>query len=1158
MNLALYADQAAGHPAKKAETSSEQQRWSQVYTCAKALSIVQHCQRQKKLTLVVAADMRLAQTLQKELHFFAGSETPVFLFPDWNLLPYDPLSPPVDVVADRMAAMHKLSTTRYGICVTTVNALMQRQVTAERLKQCCLTLKKGERLDLQALRRRLTAMVYENVPQVESVGQFAVRGSLLDLWSPGRETPIRVDFFDDEIDSLRCFDAVSQTSISNLETITVLPTREFVINPSVIESFRQGFRLQLSSAADEVPVYQKISSGIIAEGIEYYLPLLLNDMENLIDHLPASVPLFYDGGLPERLDKQWGEIKARYIQAREQNDWPPLPPERHYFKPADVLQHMRSCSRIELNTFAAAEQPHQHKLGSRRLPALAVQPDMRKPLVKLERFMDRFRGRVLFVAETPGYREQILELLKQSKIQVKIVVSWSDFLASSEPHCLCVGHINEGVILKNPPLAIITDSQLLGQKIKQKKTRLRTQDAKYLIQNPRELQPGCPVVHEEYGVGRFLGLQIDAELTGHPSEFLVLEYHGGDKIYVPVSALQLIRRYSDGSEDNPPLNKLASKDWQRAKKKAAQKAYDVAAELLDTEARRSACKGTPLRAGKADYSLFSNQFAYQETADQAQAIMDVAHDLHKTKPMDRIVCGDVGFGKTEVAMRAAFIAALSGKQTAVLAPTTLLVNQHFQTFSSRFANWPVKIACLSRFRSPGAQKRVAEELLDGSLDVVIGTHKLLSKNVRFKRLGLIIIDEEQRFGVRHKERLRAMQADCHTLTLTATPIPRTLNMSLSGLRELSIITTPPARRCAIQSFISEWKDSLISDACEREIRRGGQIYFIHNKIEGMEEIADRLRALLPRADIRIAHGRMQKDKLEKTTLDFYRQRFSVLVCTTIIENGIDVPSANTIIVNQADHMGLSQLHQLRGRVGRSHHKAYAYFLLSCPRGLLAEDALKRLEAVESLSDLGVGFSIAAQDLEIRGAGELLGKEQSGHIHAIGFSLYNDLLKRAVRTLKSGCVPDLDQPLNVAGNVDLGMPALIPESYVPDTNLRLVLYRRIASMENTDVLDALKAEIIDRFGLLPDYTKNLFACTALKLCAQPLGIRRIDVHDGHGSITFYPWAKINTQALLSMIKQDAQRYRFSNTHRLSFKHDWHEFDERRQALKSMIETIREKT
>ena len=1256
MGAALKTTRAVGK--RKTIAVPGVQRWSQLYTCAKALAVVQHCRQQRKPGLCIATDMRAACSWQKELRFFAPPALPVFLFPDWNLLPYDRLSPPADIVAERMAARQKLSAPQFGICVTTINALLQRQVSPRYAQQHCLLLKKGERHGLNALRHRLVAMAYENSPQVDSVGQFAVRGSLIDLWSPSCDRPVRVDFFDDEIDSLRCFDVSKQTSIASIDSLLVLPLREFTINPTVIKSFRQRCQQQFGSAADTVSVYEQLSDNVVPTGIEYYLPYLLDDTSSLLDHLPSHTQLFYDSSTPERIEKLWDEIRERYLHAREENVWPPLPPEQHYFQSAEITQRMRSHACIELAAFATPDlseqhppptasaaasagqvldpdhteqrlapaasaaasagqvldpdrSAHQHRppaspnhseqrlapaasdrteqrrplaspaapnhngnhplplaspaasnhngnhplpLTTRRLPPLALQLNTHKPLSQLEHFVHHFQGRILFVAETLGYREQLLELLDQANIQVKVVNGWSAFLQHSATCCLCVGEISEGVILKDPALAIIADSQLLGQKTKQSRTALRAADTKYLIQNPEELALGCAIVHEEYGVGRFLGLQVDTELTGYPTEFLVLEYRDGDKIYVPVSALQLIRRYSGSDDQDPPLHKLGSKEWQKAKRKAAQKAYDVAAELLDTEARRQACKATVLRANQADYLLFSNQFAYQETPDQAQAIADITHDLQQTKPLDRIVCGDVGFGKTEVAMRAVFIAVHSGHQAVVLTPTTILANQHFQTFSSRFADWPVRLACLSRFCSARTQKRIEEELLNGTLDIVIGTHKLLHGNIRFKRLGLIVIDEEQRFGVRHKERLKAMQANCHTLTLTATPIPRTLSMSLSGLRELSIITTPPPRRRAIQTFVSEWDDKMIADACEREMQRGGQIYFIHNNIETIEETAEYLRELLPQADIRSAHGRMRKDMLGKITLHFYRRRFSILVCTTIIENGIDVPSANTIIVNQADRMGLSQLHQLRGRVGRSHHKAYAYFLLSHARGLLQDQALRRLEAIESLSDLGAGFSIAAQDLEVRGAGELLGKEQSGHIHAIGFSLYNDLLKRTIQALQSGHVPDVEHALNIASDIDLGEPALIPENYVPDANVRLILYRRIAAMENTDMLEALKMEIIDRFGLLPDYTKNLFACASLRLHCQALGIRRIDVREEQGSIVFHQQAAINTEALLNLIKKEPHRYHFRNSYRLNMQHHWSDVNARYQGVKNLLAAI----
>ncbi|TAN47511.1 MAG: transcription-repair coupling factor [Methylococcaceae bacterium] len=768
------------------------------------------------------------------------------------------------------------------------------------------------------------------------------------------------------------------------------------------------------------------------------------------------------------------------------------------------------------------------------LPELALQPSLKQPAEALQRFLDQHAGRVLFVAETAGHREALLNNLAKYGLKPKVADSWRQFLSIEHKLCIVVAPMDQGVLLDQPAIAIITETQLSGDKVRQRRRRRRSAERQLenIFRNLEELEIGSPVVHRDHGVGRYLGLQT-LEIGGNPGEYLTLEYANQDKIYVPVSSLHLVGRYSGASPETAPLHKLGSDQWEKAKRRALEKIRDVAAELLDIQARRAA-RARPTYASLGnEYTAFSATFPFEETPDQENAIRDVLADLTSPRPMDRVVCGDVGFGKTEVAMRAAFVAALCGKQVAVLVPTTLLAQQHYQNFRDRFADWPLHIEVLSRFVAAKQQTQILQQVADGKVDILIGTHTLLQKGVEYHNLGLVIIDEEHRFGVRQKEHFKKLRSELDLLTLTATPIPRTLNMALSGLRDISIIASPPANRHPIKTFVSEWNDVLIQEACLREIRRGGQIYFLHNKIETMEKTAESLGKLVPDARIRFAHGQMPERELEQLMLDFYHQRFNLLLCTTIIESGIDVPSANTIIIERADLLGLAQLHQLRGRVGRSHHRAYAY-LLTAPPALLTSDATKRLEAIEASGELGAGFMLSSHDLEIRGAGELLGEGQSGNMEEIGFSLYTELLERAVNAIKSGKQPELiDAPLESGPEIDLQCPALIPDDYLPDVHVRLVLYKRIAGAANDEELRALQVEMIDRFGLLPAQSKNLFAIAELKLAASKLGIRKIEAGPSGGRILFNAEPDIDPLKIIQLIQTQPKAYKLDGPEKLRF-------------------------
>ncbi|HXW74328.1 MAG TPA: transcription-repair coupling factor, partial [Steroidobacteraceae bacterium] len=847
----------------------------------------------------------------------------------------------------------------------------------------------------------------------------------------------------------------------------------------------------------------------------------------LFDYLPADAVIVHDAALPRSLGKAWAEIGARYEDRRHDIERPVLAPAELFLEPQELQAALERFAAITLDAFKAddslpGEAAEVHNFPTSAPRELRIDVRAEQPFAPLDAFLRAFEGRVLLAADSPGRREVLQEMLRTHGHSVSLVEGWEAFAESTARLALTVAPDLEGLTLTAPPIAVIAEAQLFGARARQERRRKRAADPEAILRDLQDLNPGAPVVHEEYGVGRYQGL-MPLEIGGQPGEFLVLEYQDGDRLYVPVHALHLVSRYTGAAPEHAPLHKLGTDQWARARKRAAEQIRDVAAEMLDLNARRKAQPGLALSASELDYQAFANAFPFEETADQAQAIRHVLADLDSERPMDRIVCGDVGFGKTEVAMRAAFVATQAGRQVAVLAPTTLLVQQHLANFRDRFADWPVRIEALSRFGNAQETHTVLAGLEQGKVDIVIATHRLLHAHARFRDLGLLIIDEEHRFGVRDKQRLQALRANVHVLTLTATPIPRTLNMALGGLRDLSLITTAPAARLAIKTFLIEWHPPTLREAALRELRRGGQIYFVHNEVRSIEKIAAEVQALVPEASVRIGHGQMRERELEQLMVDFYHRRFSLLVCTTIIESGIDVPSANTIVINRADHMGLAQLHQLRGRVGRSHHRAYAY-LVAPPRAALPRDAAKRLEAIESMEELGAGFVLATHDLEIRGAGELLGEQQSGQMTEVGLSLYLDMLEHAVRSLKSGHEPVLDQPLAAATEVELRLPAFLPEAYVGDVHVRLSLYKRIAAADNDAALDDLTAELHDRFGPLPPAAQNLLRIAKLKLKARALGVRRLDLGPQGGSVLFEERSGVDPATVVRMIRQGAREYR----------------------------------
>ncbi|MDX1404296.1 MAG: transcription-repair coupling factor [Woeseiaceae bacterium] len=1103
--------------------------------------------------VVLATDPRHADQLEAEIGFFAGNEFPIEHFVEWETLPYDSFSPHQDIVSRRMRVIARLSGMRQGVLIVSAPSLLQRLPPVEYVSARTLLLERGQTLDRQQFIDALVDAAYLRIPQVEEHGEFAIRGSLIDVFPMGSEQPLRIDFFDDEIESLRYFDATTQLSGDATEKIEILPAREIPLDGESVLQFKQRYRERFEGQPSRSRVYSDISQGIAHGGIEYYLPMFFETTASFVDYLPDIAVIFAPYDLDAILEQAWSEIEDRYELCSIDPERPILKPGESFFTPQQILERLASLHRVAYSGQTLEEAPTTLNAETRIPPAMRIETRYDDAAAALKQFVAAFDGRILFTADSAGRRERVFDLLNNRGIDTLRVDSWQEFLQQSRPAAVAVAPIEQGVLLPESRVAVISEQQLFGEKPRQRERRRRTErDPETIIRQLNDLQPGSPVVHEEYGIGRYLGL-VTLVAGGTSGEFLHLEYADGDKLYVPVHSLELISRYTGASPENAPLHRLGSDQWSKAKRRAIERIRDVAAELLDVYARRAARPGHPFRWDEADYRAFQNGFPFEETDDQDRTIAEVLEDLASAKPMDRVVCGDVGYGKTEVALRAAFAAVHGGKQVAILVPTTLLAQQHGQTFQDRFADWPVRVEVLSRFRSAKQVKDIVAGLRDGKVDIVIGTHRLLQHTRDFRNIGLVIVDEEHRFGVRHKEAIKSLRSEVDVLTLTATPIPRTLNMALGGLRDMSLIATPPAERLSVKTFVTEWNDVTIREACLREIRRGGQVYFIHNRVEDIDRIEEHLNKLLPEASIRVGHGQMPERKLEQVMLDFYHRRFNVLLCTTIVESGLDVPTANTIIINRADRFGLASLHQLRGRVGRSHHRAYAY-LLAPPRAAMTADAIKRLEAIDSLEDLGSGFVLATHDLEIRGAGELLGESQSGQIQEIGFSLYTELLGRAVTAMRDGKEPDLEKPLHAGVEINLHVPALLPEDYVPDVHLRLILYKRISAAASAAELDDLQVELIDRFGLLPAAAKNLLRIAGLKRKAIALGIEKIDAADQGGYLEFASETTLDPFNIVQLVQNESQVYRLAGAHRLKFRLDLSDTATRFREIEHLLDRL----
>ncbi|MEK6748577.1 MAG: transcription-repair coupling factor [Pseudomonadota bacterium] len=1105
-----------------------------LHGAAKGMLLANLAHKYDGIIVVFTQDTPEAYQLENELRFFLGKErqNSILNFPDWETLPYDIFSPFQDIVSQRLLTLYRLPKLTRGILLVPVATAMQRIAPQAYIDQHTFDMRVGDRADLDAMRKRLENGGYRYVSQVLEHGDFSVRGSLLDLFPMGSDVPYRIDLLDDEVESIRVFDPENQRTVGKVDVIQLLPAHEFPSDQEAIARFRQRYREVVEGDPQRSEIYREVSQGRFPPGIEYYLPLFFENTATLFDFLPTKTLLVATDGSIDSADIFWRDIEHRYDQLRHNIERPLLTPELLFVAPAALKEILARTPIMHLQNYNQIDRPDACTLNFETaiVPALEFSARDEVATNGLEKFAKAYTGRILITAESEGRRELIREMLSHAGMAPVIVNHWSEFLRGNYPLGLAIAPLETGVMLTHPALTVIAEPQLFGSRIQQKRRRSRSQrDAEAIVRELTDLVIGSPVVHEDYGVGRYLGLQ-KLPVNGEDMEFLALQYAGSDKLYVPVSSLHLISRYMGANADTVPLHKLGTDQWQRAKRKATEKARDVAAELLDIYARREAAKGLRFTSNEREYLGFAASFPYEETPDQQSAIEATLQDLASGRPMDRVVCGDVGFGKTEVAMRAAFVVANGGKQVAVLVPTTLLAQQHYQNFVDRFAQWPFRIEVLSRFRSKAEQTTVLKALEQGKADILIATHKLIQDDIKFKDLGLLIVDEEHRFGVRQKEKLKALRTHVAILTLTATPIPRTMNMSLAGLRDLSIIATPPAHRHAVKTFVCQWDNAVIQEAVQRELKRGGQVYFLHNEVETIEKTARELSALIPEANVRFAHGQMRERELESTMGDFYHRRFNVLLATTIIESGIDIPNANTIIINRADKLGLAQLHQLRGRVGRSHHRAYAYLLVP-PKGAMTPDAIKRLEAISSLETLGAGFMLATHDLEIRGAGELLGEEQSGQIQEVGFTLYTELLQRAVQALKSGKEVDFDQPLHHGAEIDLGIPALIPDTYLPDVHARLIMYKRIANANGAEALKDLQVEMIDRFGLLPEQTKTLFVVTGFRHRATPLGIRKIEIGPQGGRVIFDEKPNVDAAKIVKLIQTKSKQYRLEGASRL---------------------------
>jgi transcription-repair coupling factor (superfamily II helicase) len=1147
-------------------------RYSQLIGSSDALALAQFAAKNlllgPSLLVIIAANAQEAQRLVEEIPYF-DPQLRVHLLPDWETLPYDHFSPHQDLISERLATLHHVRSLSCDVLVVPVSTALYPLPPVEYLAAFTFFLKRGEKLDLAKLREQMTFAGYNHVQQVLSPGEYCVRGGIIDLFAMGSVLPYRIDLFDDEIETIATFDVDTQRSLYPVPEIRLLPAREFPLDEAGQARFRQNFRERFEGDPSRSPIYKNVSKGNAPAGIEYYLPLFFEHTATMFDYLPKAATLCLHHDVHEAIATFSKDAASRYQLLRGDPQRPLLEPRELFMDAEQFFVRVKDFARLDIlqnptppNLPLSGEESSlpPDKGGLRgvpcptaALPDIAVNRRADIPTQTFQNFLQAYTGRVLLLADSLGRREIISGYLNEYGLSPALCENYAQFLTGKEQFMLSVAALQTGFMLSDDNLAIVTETELYAAQPRSRAARAaKKSNVEGMLRDLSELKVGDPVVHEQHGIARYSGL-VNLDLGEGEGEFLLLEYAGSDKLYVPVAQLHVISRYSGGAPETAPLHKLGTAAWDKAKRRAMQQVRDTAAELLNLYAQRATRKGHAFKLSAHDYEAFAAGFGFEETPDQAAAITAVINDLQSGKPMDRLICGDVGFGKTEVALRAAFVAAMDGKQVAVLVPTTLLAEQHFQNFSNRFADLPIKIAELSRFRSAKEQTQALQDMADGKLDIIIGTHKLIQKGVKFHNLGLVIIDEEHRFGVQQKERLKALRSEVDVLTLTATPIPRTLAMSLEGLRDFSIIATAPQRRLSIKTFVAQASDGIIREAVLRELKRGGQIYFLHNEVDTIANVAEKLTLLLPEARIRIAHGQMGERDLEQVMRDFYQQRFNLLLCTTIIETGIDIPTVNTIIMNRADRFGLAQLHQLRGRVGRSHHQAYAYLLVETEA--LTAQAKKRLEAIQAMEQLGSGFYLAMHDLEIRGAGEVLGESQSGEMQEIGFSLYTDMLNAAVASLRQGREPDMAHPLGITTEINLHTPALLPSDYCGDIHQRLMLYKRLANCATAEELEEMHQELIDRFGLLPEPAQTLLDSHRLRILAKPLGISKVDASGDAIQIQFVPNPPIDPLRVLHLI-QSKRHYKLSGQDKLRIELKFGDITQRVLAIKSFFNELKQ--
>ena len=1101
-------------------------------------------------TVIVTGEAADAQRLVDEIAFFAP-DLRCGLFPDWETLPYDTFSPHQDLISERLATLWRISQGEADVVVVPATTALYRVAPPAFLAGYTFQFRVKQKLEDAKLKAQLTLAGYSHVTQVVSPGEYAVRGGLIDLFPMGSPVPYRVDLFDDEIDSIRTFDPDSQRSLYPVPEVRLLPGREFPMDDEARARFRTRWRELLEGDPTRSRIYKDIGNGVATAGIEYDLPLFFEETATVFDYLGPQATVVIHGDLDSPFQRFWQDTRDRYRLMQSDPQRPVLPPQALFLAPEDFYARANLHAQLALRPATAESVPAD--LGLAALPDLAVVRGAEDPLARLKAHAAHSAQRLLVLAESDGRRESLLDFLRASQVTPPAFDSLAEFEASDEKIGIATAPLAQGFAWVEGGIDFITETELFaaGVSVRRRRKQEQVSDVEALIKDLSELNVGDPVVHAQHGIGRYRGL-VNMDMGQGNTEFLHLEYADQSSLYVPVSQLHQISRYTGVSADEAPLHRLGSGQWEKAKRRAAEQVRDTAAELLNIYARRAAREGHAFRYSPQDYETFAHDFGFEETADQNAAIHAVIQDMISPRPMDRLVCGDVGFGKTEVALRAAFVAVTGGRQVAFLAPTTLLAEQHYQTLVDRFSKWPVKIAEMSRFRSQKEITAAARGIADGTVDIVVGTHKLLSESVKFKNLGLLIIDEEHRFGVRHKEAMKALRAEVDVLTLTATPIPRTLGMALEGLRDLSVIATAPQRRLAIKTFVRSEDNGVIREAVLRELKRGGQIYFLHNEVETIENRRQRLQELLPEAHIAVAHGQMPERELERVMRDFVAQRYNVLVCSTIIETGIDVPTANTIVISRADKFGLAQLHQLRGRVGRSHHQAYAYLMVPDTESL-TKQAAQRLDAIQAMEELGSGFYLAMHDLEIRGAGEVLGESQSGNMLEVGFQLYNEMLSEAVRSLKAGKEPDLLSPLSVTTDINLHAPALLPDDYCGDVHLRLSFYKKLATAKNSDQIDALLEEIVDRFGKLPPQAQSLIDVHRLRVLARPYGVVKVDAAPGVIQITFRPNPPIDPMRIIELVQKN-RHIKLAGNEQLRIERELAEPKDRAQMVRDVLRSL----